>query len=281
MIVNTHFAPLQPPYPVIYSNGEVAMQIATLIVVEGLESLSGNRPQRGGNISGPTMMPYMIRTHSHPVVSYSNKSIGLVMGPARPNDFSEGVVWDKVELGDIIVLFHAYPGENVTLNTSPNQKWAEVAHENLNLRIGSLVERERTKDLFSKNPSFSLNAVLRSLRRFGPGTDLQIPELKGTIYLHIITSEKQDDAVASWPKSKKIPWLYIAVKLKEDPDATTELIKQQIEDFLRAVNADREKVDFLFRDSEFIPELNDGDSRIQPLVDRLNAIYHKQDNPSK
>lgn len=282
MIVNTHYAPLQPPYPVIYCNGEVGMQIATLIVVEGLEPPTSNTPRRsGGNISGPTMMPYTIRTHSHPVVSYSNKSIGLVMGPARPNDFSEGVVWDKVELGDVIVLFHAFPGENVAQNIVPNSQWAQIAHDNLNLRIGSLVERERTKELFVQNPTFSLNALLRNLRRFGPGADLQVPAPQGTVCLHIATSEKEDDSVASWPRSKQLPWLHIAVKLQDDPDATTELIKYQVEDFLRAVKADREQTDILFRDPEYIPEMNEGDPRIRPLVDRLNAIYHKQDKANK
>lgn len=281
MIVNTHYAPLQPPYPVIYCNGEVAMQIATLIVVEGPEPASANYRRPVGNRVPPAMMPYSIRTHSHPVVSYSNKSVGLVLGPARPNDFSEGVVWDKVELGDIIVLFHAFPGENVSQNLPPNPQWEQVAHDNLSLRIGSLVQQERTKELFSKNPSFSLNALLRGLRRFGPGADLQIVAPKGTMCLHVATSEKEDDFVGTWPRSKQIPWLHIAVKLQDDPDATTELIKYQIEDFLNAVKADREQTDILFRDPEFIPEQNEGDPRIQPLIERLNAIYHKQNNPSK
>lgn len=280
MIVNTHYAPLQPPYPVIYSNGEVAMQIATLIVVEGYDPPSAGTPSRFGN-RFPRMSPYAIKTHSHPVVSYSNKSIGLVMGPARPNDFSEGLVWDKVELSDVIVLFHAFPGGDSSQGLNPNLKWDQIAHDNLNLRIGSLCELERTKDLFSANPSFSLNAVLRGLRRFGPGADLEVPAPKGTICLHIVTSEKENDSVGIWPKSKTLPWLYIAVKLQDDPDATTELIRQQVEDFLIAVKADRKQTDLLFRDSEYIPELNEGDPRIQPLIERLNAIYHKQDNPSK
>ena len=65
MIVNSHYVPLQPPYPVISCNGEVAMQTGTLIVVEdhnpSVPSLSNNKEA-----------PYAIRTHSHPVVSYSN-----------------------------------------------------------------------------------------------------------------------------------------------------------------------------------------------------------------
>ena len=32
-IANSHYVPLQPPYPVIYCNNEVGIQIATLIVV--------------------------------------------------------------------------------------------------------------------------------------------------------------------------------------------------------------------------------------------------------
>ena len=278
MIVNSHYVPLQPPYPVIYCNGEVAMQTGTLIVVEGLDPIDPNNriPSRGGNRTGCRMSPYSIRTHSHPVVSYSNKSIGLVMGPARPNDFSEGVVWDKVELGDVIVLFHANCGAN-----AKDPSWQQVAHDNLNLRIGSLAQTERTKDMFVQNPTFSLNAVLRSLRRFGPGADLQVPAPRGTIGLHILTSEKEDDGVCSFPKSKTLPWLSIAVKLQDNPDATTELIKQQVEDFLTAVKADRERTDILFFDPERADPMYPGDPRIQPLVERLNAIYHKQEDTNQ
>ena len=34
-IVNSHYVPLQEPYPIIYYGGSVAMQIGTLIIVNG------------------------------------------------------------------------------------------------------------------------------------------------------------------------------------------------------------------------------------------------------
>ena len=150
MIVNSHYVTLQPPYPVIYCNGEVGMQIGTLIVVEGPE-VDKIAPAYIMETTEPPMSPYAIRTHSHPVVSYSNKSMGLVMAPVRPNDFSEGGVWDKVELGDVVVLFHVNNGDN-----TQDSPWLQTASDNLINRIGSLAERERTKDLFREKPTFSL-----------------------------------------------------------------------------------------------------------------------------
>lgn len=89
-MIQTHLLRIIPPYPVICRNGRLANHIATLIVTEDMSD----------NEKG-----YAIHTHSHPVVSYGDSPYAY----ERITDLygscpSEGVVWDKVELTDCIVL---------------------------------------------------------------------------------------------------------------------------------------------------------------------------------
>ncbi len=67
--------PLQAPYEYIYCNGEVGKHIATLIVSETGTDAEGR---------------LQLTTHSYPVVKYWNAP--------------QGVVWDKAELTDCVVL---------------------------------------------------------------------------------------------------------------------------------------------------------------------------------
>lgn len=91
-IINSHYVPLQEPYPIIYYGGTVAMQIGTLIIVNG----PGQEIGRRGNIFSSRMT-----TSSHPVVAYGNKFVSEPHGEWRQNMWSEGVVWDYVQLKDV------------------------------------------------------------------------------------------------------------------------------------------------------------------------------------
>ncbi len=73
--MNTQILPLQAPYDYIYCNGEVGKHIATLIVSETGTDAEGR---------------LQLTTHSYPVVKYWNAP--------------QGVVWDKAELTDCVVL---------------------------------------------------------------------------------------------------------------------------------------------------------------------------------
>lgn len=89
-MIQTQLLRIIPPYPVICRNGRLANHIATLIVTEDMSD----------NEKG-----YAIHTHSHPVVSYGNSPYAY----ERITDLygscpSEGVVWDKVELTDCLIL---------------------------------------------------------------------------------------------------------------------------------------------------------------------------------
>lgn len=81
-MIQTQLLRLDPPYQVIYVGGQLALHIATLIVTKEKDSDD-----------------YAIETHSHPVVSYWGKTTEIGQGdPASNGEFSEGVVWNQIEL---------------------------------------------------------------------------------------------------------------------------------------------------------------------------------------
>jgi hypothetical protein len=99
-MIQTQLLKLDPPYQIIVCKGEIGIQIATLIVIDETRGENGE---------------YGITTHSHPVVSYADKSNihrildklgGLVKddGDILTILDGEGVVWDKVECNDVQVV---------------------------------------------------------------------------------------------------------------------------------------------------------------------------------
>ena len=91
-MIQTQLLKLDPPYQIIAAGGMVGIQLATLIVTE-------DKTEKDGT--------YAIDTHSHPVVSYSQKH-GLEnvvnLSNIRVRLAPEGAVWNKVEVSDIRVL---------------------------------------------------------------------------------------------------------------------------------------------------------------------------------
>lgn len=89
-MIHTSYVPLDPPYRVIEYNTTLGIQIGSLIVTKELET-----KEKDG---------YSIETHSHPVVSYVNNQYQPEDGFYRslsPLAPVEGVVWDKVEVGEV------------------------------------------------------------------------------------------------------------------------------------------------------------------------------------
>ena len=249
-IVNTHYVPLQPPYPVIYCNGEVGMQTATLIVVEGPDATDSR------HLAGRRYV-YQIKTHSHPVVSYGNKNAGVISPNLAPNVWSEGVVWEHVELHDVLTLCHApsgIPHNPATKNEPGNYPWIHFsAEQNIQQRLLSLVSQERLRDLFAGQQRFSLARVVQALSRIIPA-DLSIanPEPKGSLILLKGGLRPGESSITS-NHIMGISGLFVAVKM-------------QVEDYLNAVSAKRDKVQIEFKCR---------DEELQPLIDRLNADYYK------
>ena len=94
-MIQTHYVRLEPPYEVIFCNGEVGIQIGSLIAVE---------EKRGENDE------YGLVTHTHPIVSYGSKKTLSSLNHREtnvltwPGDFVQGAVWDKAEVNDVLVL---------------------------------------------------------------------------------------------------------------------------------------------------------------------------------
>lgn len=105
-MIQTQLLKLDPPYQIIGCRGEVGVQIATLIVTEETRNDDGK---------------YGITTHSHPVVSSIDKpftSKKMAEDPDQDDllymaDPREGVVWDKVECKDCVII---------RFTDSPNRK---------------------------------------------------------------------------------------------------------------------------------------------------------------
>ena len=94
-MIQTHYVRHEPPYEVIFCNGEVGIQIGSLIAVE---------EKRGENDE------YGVVTHTHPIVNYGSKKRLRKWTKSEanvwtnPGDFVQGAVWDKVEVNDVLVL---------------------------------------------------------------------------------------------------------------------------------------------------------------------------------
>lgn len=94
-MIQSHFVRLEPPYQVIFCNGQVGIQIGSLIVVE---------EKRGPNEE------YGLLTHTHPVVSYGSKDMldfwtrGSHDIWMSNGDFVQGAVWEKAEVKDVLVI---------------------------------------------------------------------------------------------------------------------------------------------------------------------------------
>lgn len=145
-VVNSHYVPLQEPYPIIYYGGSVAMQIGTLIVVYG----PGEEPGRLGRLFTSRMT-----TTSHPVVAYGNKFVSEPRNEWRLNMWSEGVVWDYVQLKDVFTLCFT--------------KQAEIHYETIDVLTTSI----RLKEAVSGTYKYRLSTVLKDLEGMG----IKRPEL--------------------------------------------------------------------------------------------------------
>ena len=94
-MIQSHYVKQEPPYQVIFCNGEVGIQTGSLIVVEE------NRGPNG---------EYGLLTHTHPVVNYGSKEVleSKTSGPhdikTLEGDFVQGAVWEKVEVSDVLVI---------------------------------------------------------------------------------------------------------------------------------------------------------------------------------
>lgn len=94
-IIQSHYVPLERPYRIIYANGNVGLQIGTLIAVS-------EDPSRSDRVS------VGIYTNSFPVVSFINKKLDnkelSYSDIGFGGGFSEAIVWDYLEQKNVSTL---------------------------------------------------------------------------------------------------------------------------------------------------------------------------------
>lgn len=240
-IINSHYVPLQPPYPIIYCNGEVGMQIATLIVLEGREP-SESHPYGNGTA------PYFFRSHSHPVVSYGNKLAAKLTEFPEPNDWSEGVVWDRVELRNVTVLCYA-------------TEMPEIPHP----RLDMLVKTERYNNAYRNEYTFKLSTLLQQFSRFNiksslaekfDGVQLE-PKIKVTFI-----KQTPNNMFLYGLKDGYAPYLDVLLRWSDDLDKMEQILRDQIDDYRAAIAPHELHFTFDSREEEW-----------EPLAERMNNYY--------
>lgn len=201
-IVNSHYVPLKEPYPIIYYGGTVAMQIGTLIVVYGPGEERGIR----GNLVTSRMT-----TCSHPVVAYGNKYVSEPRGEWRLNMWSEGVVWDYVQLKDVFTLCFT--------------KQKEINFEAINVLTTSI----RLKEAVNGTYKFRLSTVLKDLENMGIERPELLCRLKPAGPLHVsINKNFAKDLVCIYGFGA----MFCCVRLGDNMEEMVTEIRRQIADYL-------------------------------------------------
>ena len=240
-IINSHYVSLQPPYPIIYCNGEIGMQIATLIVLEGRDPAES---QPYGN----RLAPYFIHSHSHPVVSYGNKFAAELTDFPEPNDWSEGIVWDRVEMKDVTVLCYA-------------TERPVIPHP----RLEMLVSSERYRNAYRNENNFKLSTMLQRSSRFNiesslaekfKGVPLE-PKIKVTFI-----KQTPNSVFLYGLKEGYAPYLDILLRWSDDIDKMEEILRYQIDDYRAAIAPHQLHFTFDSREEEW-----------KPLAERMNKVY--------
>lgn len=108
-MIQSHYVALERPYRIIYANGNVALQIGTLIVVDdSMNYQMEHFPNRGGNRAIRYFGYLGIKTHSYPVVSYINKRNDTDLSHTDiafgGGEWSEAEVWSGIEQKDISTI---------------------------------------------------------------------------------------------------------------------------------------------------------------------------------
>lgn len=228
-IINSHYVPLKEPYPIIYYGGTVAMQIGTLIIVNGPGQESGMR----GHVFTSRMY-----TQSHPVVAYGNKYVSEPRGEWRLNMWSEGVVWDYVQLKDVFTLCFT--------------KQKEMSYEALDVLTTSI----RLKEAVNGTYKFRLSTVIKDLENMGIERPELLAPLMPAVSLQVsLNKNLAKDLVCVHGYST----LFCCVRLGNDIEEMVTEIRRQIADFLMLFKPNDMEITFITQ----YPEC-------QYIVDALN-----------
>jgi hypothetical protein len=218
---NSHYVPLNPPYPILYYRGRVGIQTGTLLVVQ---------PQlRGGN------MPGALRMVSMPVVNYVNKSKKLPSQLTMPEHWAENKVW-QIDVSGTEILGY----DN-----------AETIH------IEHFSSVERLRNMSGMSSGFSLSRLVQDLKALGfkiaPEFYPQNPH--GSLelmYGHL--DEKTACLTAN--HIKNFIGLFIAIKVSNNIDDMFVRISEQVDDYKRAVERDDITIKFSCKEPQFAELIN-------------------------
>lgn len=229
-IVNSHYVTINQPYPIIYYDGTVAMQIGTLIVVYG----PGEEPPgRGGRVITSRMY-----TRSHPVVAYGNKYVSEPRNEWRLNMWSEGVVWDMVTLKDVYTLCFT--------------KQTEINYEAIDVLTTSIRIREAINGTYK----FRLSSVLKELENMG----IKRPELlsqqapAGPVHVSIMRNLAKDVVCV-----RGFGAMFCCVRYEDSIEKMATEIRRQVADYIMLLKSKEIKMIYQSDDdvvNELVAELN-------------------------
>lgn len=229
-IVNSHYVTINEPYPIIYYDGTVAMQIGTLIVVYG----PGEEPSARGNRVTSRMY-----TRSHPVVAYGNKYASEPRNEWKLNMWSEGVVWDLVTLKDVFTLCFT--------------KQKEINLEAIEI----LTETIRMKEAVNGTYKFRLSSVLKDLESMGIKRPALLSKLEPTgspAHVYVFRKLAKDIVCV-----RCFGALFCCVRLERNIEDMATEIRRQVADYMMLLESKEIKLTY---ESE--------DEVVDKLVETLN-----------
>lgn len=212
---NSHYMPINPPYPILYLRGRVGIQTGTLLVVQ---------PQlRGGNIPGA------LRMISMPVVNYVNKSKQLPSLLTMPEHRAENVVW-QVDISGTELL--GYDNADT-------------------IDLVSFSGIERLRNLSGMSSGFSLSRLVNDLKSLGfkiapkfyPNNPHGSLEL---MYGHL----DANTACLTANRIMNLLGLFIAVKESSLDDMLVR-ISEQVDDYKSAVGREDITIEFRCKEPKF------------------------------
>lgn len=213
---NSHYVPLNPPYPILYSRGRVGIQTGTLIVI---------RPQfRGGIIPGALNMVSM------PVVSYANKLKRLPSQFVLPDNWAENKVW-QIDISNAELLGY----DNA---------------DTISLENFSGVERLR--NMTGMSSGFSLSRLIRNIKLLGfkIAPDLYPKNPHGSLELMYGHLDGNTACLTS-NYIHNLLGLFIAIKVEKSLDGMLVKISEQVDDYISAVERDDITIEFRCKEPQF------------------------------
>ena len=228
-IVNSHYVPLQEPYPIIYYGGSVAMQIGTLIIVNG--------PGEERGMSGRVVSSRMY-TCSYPVVAYGNKHFSEPRNEWRLNMWSEGVVWDYVQLKDVYTFCFT--------------KQREINFEAVDVLTTSI----RMKEAVSGTYKFRLSVVLNEIEKMGISKPALLTRMEPAGPAKVFVNR---DLAKDIVCVRGFGALFCCVRLSEDIEDMAVEIRRQVADYL-----------MLLKPKEFELSYEADNEECKELVNALN-----------